>query len=211
MRKTAFFITCGMILIVVSVGIAALTFYSVISEEIQYRLSGVRSTDVTIVTHGTSLETDKEVIYPASSEFGLIIPKIGANSKVIPNVDPFDSAQYQRALTKGVAHAKGSSLPNHTGNSFIFSHSSANFFEAARYNSIFYLLNKMENGDDVIVVYQEKIFTYTVTEKKIVDAGEVWYLKGDSSEPTLTLMTCWPPGTTYKRLLVIARLVDAEI
>ena len=137
----------------------------------------------------------------------IIIPKLGANAKVIADVDPFDSRVYQRALTKGVAHAKGSAYPGEIGNVFLFSHSSVNFYEAQRYNSIFYLLNKLEPGDEIRVYYQGQPIIYRVSETKIVSSSAVNYLQAGTGESSLTLMTCWPAGTTYKRLLVIARPV----
>lgn len=152
----------------------------------------------------TQKESPKES--PVDENFGIIIPKIRANSKIIANVDPYNEKEYQVALTKGVAHAKGTAFPGQTGNVFIFSHSSENFYEALRYNSIFYLLNKMEKGDEIGIYYKKNKIPYKVVEKKIVDANDVSYLKKNSKKHTLTLMTCWPPGTTLKRLLVIAEL-----
>lgn len=143
---------------------------------------------------------------PVDSQFGLMIPKIGANAKVIANVDPYQSAAYQVALTKGVAHAKGTAFPGEPGNVFIFSHSSADFYQATRYNAIFYLLDKLAKGDDIYLFYQGEKFRYQVTEKKTVDPSEIKYLSSLGSEKTVTLMTCWPPGTNLKRLMVIGKI-----
>lgn len=182
-----------------------LTFYPVVTHELQYHLKKLlRSEPITNFAPDVVAE---KVTVPVDEEFGIIIPKIDANSKVITNVDPYNSREYQVALTKGVAHAKGSVLPNESGNVFIFSHSSANFYDAARYNSVFYLLNKMEKGDEIYIFYKKEKIKYLVTDKKIVDPTAVNYLTGDKRKKTLTLMTCWPPGTTLKRLLIIAEQV----
>jgi len=191
----------GVILIGSALAILTLTFYSVISQEIRYRLASPPK-DIEI-----SIQEGKpNSLLPVDKEFGIVIPKIGANAKVIPNVDPYNPKEYQRALTQGVAHAKGTAFPGQIGNIFIFSHSSANFFEASRYKSIFYLLNKMETGDGITLAYQEELYTYRVTEKRIVAAEDISYLKKQAPEPSLTLMTCWPPGTNFKRLIVQAVL-----
>lgn len=145
-------------------------------------------------------------IVPIDKVFGIVIPKLGANAHVVTNVDPYDSKTYQYALTKGVAHARGTSVPGATGNIFIFAHSSENFYEALRYNSVFYLINKLEAGDEIRLYYHNVKFIYTVTGKKLVDSKDVSYLQGESLKATLTLMTCWPPGTNVKRLLVLAEL-----
>jgi len=168
------------------------TFIPIIQQEISYRTG-----------HYDSPQEIK-LTAPIDTEFGILIPKIRANAKVIPNVNPFISAEYQSALTKGVAHAKGSSLPGEPGNIFIFSHSSADFLNATRYNSIFYLLNKLEKGDSIKLFYKEKEYDYLVETKGIVNADEVEYLTLETKEESLTLMTCWPPGTSLKRLIIQA-------
>ena len=145
---------------------------------------------------------------PVDKDFGIVIPKIGANSKIVADVNPYDSNIYQLALTKGIAQAKGSAKPNETGNMFLFSHSSANLLEAAKYNSVFYLLSKLEKNDEVYVYYKNVKYKYVVAEKKLVDAKDISYLNPKSNIKELTLMTCWPAGTTYKRLLVIAKFSD---
>jgi len=149
-------------------------------------------------------DNPKDVIVPVDEDFGIVIPKISANAKVIPEVDPQDSAVYQRALTKGVAHAKGTSLPGESGNIFIFAHSTADFFEANRYNAVFYLLSKMEKGDEIHLFYKNQQYRYKVSDKKTVSSDEAKYLDKNAGDQ-LTLMTCWPPGTTMKRLIVIAK------
>lgn len=158
----------------------------------------------------------RQEIKPVDKEFGIVIPKISANAKVIDKVDPYDQNEYQLALTKGVAHAKGTAYPGHTGNTFIFAHSSVDWYIANRYNSVFYLLHKLEKGDKIEMYYKKKKYVYVVTEKKLVESSDVSYLNPNFSLATnhsslLTLMTCWPPGTTYKRLIVQAKIsVDKE-
>lgn len=146
-------------------------------------------------------------IKPVDKDFGIVIIKIGANAKIIPQVDPYNTNIYQAALTKGVAQAKGTAFPDKIGNMFLFSHSSANLLEAARYNSVFYLLSKLEKNDEIDIYYKQTKYVYKVAEIKLVDAKDVSYLNPKSEVKMLTLMTCWPAGTTYKRLLVIAREV----
>ena len=166
-------------------------FTPVANEEINYSLNKPKATI--------------SEIKPADKNFGIVIPKIGANAKVIAQVDPFNSDIYQIALTNGVAQAKGSAFPDAIGNIFIFSHSSANLLEARNYNSVFYLLSKLKKDDEIFIYYKDIRYKYKVSEIKIVDAKDVSYLSPVSEVKTLTLMTCWPAGTNYKRLLVIAK------
>ena len=151
---------------------------------------------------------DKDIIVAADPLFSIVIPKIGANSKVIADVDPYDPKIYQVELTKGVAHAKGTAYPGEIGNSFYFAHSSDNFYNANRYNSVFYLLNKMEIGDVFYLVYKNEIYRYGVIEKSVVKPDAVEYIKKENDEKLATLMTCWPAGTTINRLVVVGKLIE---
>jgi sortase A len=69
------------------------------------------------------------------------------------------------------------------------------------------LLYKLEVNDEVNLFYQGHRFLYKVYEKKIIDPSEVHYLTDKSSHEVVTLQTCWPPGTTLKRMLVFAKRV----
>ena len=185
----------GVVSILAGIVIFVKTFLPVILIELDYQIN----------TSQGQFAVKRE-IKPQGSEFEIVIPKIGANARIIPYVDPLNAKEYQVALTKGIAHARGTAYPGETGNVFLFSHSSVNFYEAQRYNSVFYLLDKMEKGDEIDLYLNGNKFRYLVTDKKTVDAKEVKYLSGDASKKTVTLMTCWPPGTTFKRLLVIGEL-----
>ena len=145
-----------------------------------------------------------EIVRPVDENFGIVIPKIGVNSKVIPDVDPENSAIYQKALTQGAAHALGAKYPGEEGNVFIFAHSGQNFLEANRYNAVFYLLTKLEAGDEVFLFYKNKKYRYLVMAKATAFPEEIHYLADTPGKHTLTLMTCWPGGTTWKRLIVQA-------
>lgn len=144
---------------------------------------------------------------PVDAEFGIMIPKIEANAPIVAEVDPYDSNIYQRELTKGVAHAKGTGFPGDNKTMFLFAHASGDIAMARRYNSIFYLLNKMEPSDEITIYYRGAPYTYQVSQVKTVNPDAVDYLE-NNSEADLILMTCTPPGTTWKRLLVLAKLVE---
>lgn len=147
-----------------------------------------------------------QTIIPASTDFSVVIPKIGANEKVTPNVNPADGSEYLEVLKRTVAHAKGSALPGLKGTTYLFAHSADNFWEVGRYNAIFYLIKDLNFGDDISVFFQDKRYNYTVYDKKIVDPTEVEYLASNIGlGERLILQTCWPPGTAWKRLLIFAK------
>ncbi len=141
------------------------------------------------------------------SYFSIVIPKIGATSKILPNIDPLSKSEYLEALKKGVAHAKGSYFPGQGGRIFLFSHSTDSPLNFARYNAIFYLLRKLEKGDRIIIFFANARYEYEVLEKVIVPVSDTSWLKFDKQSEELVLMTCDPPGTTLRRLLVIAQPV----
>ncbi len=193
------FLLLGLFLILFSLVILGRTFYPIVRVEIKYQLQPQISKEASALT--------KE-IEPVDGDFGIVIPKIQANAKIIANVDPYNSYVYQKALTQGIAHAKGSAYPGQSGNIFLFAHSAGNFYQANRYNAVFYLLNKLEKDDLIYLYYQGEKSEYKVTEKKLVSPKEIDYLVKKENKKQLTLMTCWPPGTTLKRLIITACLED---
>jgi sortase A len=185
-------------------------FYPSISSELKYRLSPPKADAEVKLTSSDSQNGGKEYIVAADPYLSIVIPKIGANAKIIKDVNPLDSREYQKALTEGVAHARGTALPGQVGNVFLFAHSSDNFLNANRYNAVFYLLNKMEKGDKIYLIFNRRKFDYTVTEARIVPAEEITYMESESETAKVTLMTCWPAGTTLRRLVVVAEMLPTE-
>ena len=119
-------------------------------------------------------------------------------------ISPFDSKGYLPVLKEGVAHAKGTGFPGGGRNIYLFAHSTDSFLNFRQYNAVFYLLGKLENGDEIDIFYKNSLFRYEVIEKKVVFPEAIHYLDSDEEE-ILTLQTCYPPGTTLKRLIVRAK------
>jgi len=148
-----------------------------------------------------------EILSPVSAQFGLVIPKIGANAQIFPNVDAGKPDVYLPILQKGVAHAAGSVFPGVSGNIYLFAHSTDAFWNVGRYNAVFYLLKELDKGDEVDVFFLGVRHIYKVVDKLVVDPSQVQYLTTSVPYEQLSLQTCWPPGTTLKRLIVLARPV----
>jgi LPXTG-site transpeptidase (sortase) family protein len=150
-------------------------------------------------------ESQTHVLTPVDPNFDVIIPKIGANSKVFPNVDASNQDEFLPLLLQGVAHAKGSVFPGLPGTTYLFAHSTDNWWDVGRYNAVFYLLKDLDIGDDVVIFFEGKRFNYSVTNKVVVDPSDVSALTNSHSGPErIILQTCWPPGTTWQRILVTA-------
>lgn len=134
---------------------------------------------------------------------GLKIDKISLNAPIIWNVDENDILEN---LKSGVVHYKGTSLPGEGGNVFLTGHSSNYFWIKSDYNQVFSLLDKLDRSDRISINYQNKIYTYEVIDKKEVKPSQVEVLNSTKTE-VLTLMTCWPLGTSLNRLIIQAQLL----
>lgn len=184
-----------------------LTFLPVIYQEIKYQYHkivgnippGISGNKTNIDLVNTNLKYT-----PPNYDFAIVIPKINVSAPIYANVDPFNEKEFRQVLKQGVAHAKGTAHPGEIGNSFIFAHSTDIFDNVTKYNAIFYLIGKLDKGDEVYVYYKNQKFVFTVYDKKVVSADSLQYLKPlIPDKKTLTLSTCYPPGTTWKRLVVL--------
>lgn len=153
------------------------------------------------------LGAKEQILVPKNTEFGIVIPKIGASAKVFENIDPSNQERFLPILAQGVAHAQGTVFPGMMGNIYLFAHSTDSFWNAGRYNAIFYLLKDLQVGDEIVIFYQNKRYEYIVSASKVVNPDDVSHIVDaqKQGEETLILQTCWPPGTTFQRLLVFAK------
>lgn len=215
--------TIGNFLILSALFLIGRTFYQPFIQEIryfierkankQYIVEKDKGMSPPITIHKQSLVASLlriqpiEIMRPEDPFFSIIIPKIGANARVLPNIDAADSVLYLTALKKGVAHTLGTAFPGEGGHLFLFAHSTDYFWNIGNYNAIFYLLDKLEVGDEINLFYHNQRFTYHMIGKRIVEPSQVEYITRKTNREFLTLQTCWPAGTTLKRLLVFAQRV----
>ena len=143
--------------------------------------------------------------YGVNSYFSIVIPKIDAASNIIANVDASSEKEYLEALKKGVAHARGSYFPGQGRTVFLFSHSTDSPTNFARYNAVFFLLRKLEVGDRIIVFFADARYEYQVEDKVLAAAKDVSWITNQGISETLLLQTCDPPGTNWRRLIVVAK------
>jgi sortase A len=143
----------------------------------------------------------------------LIIPKINVEAPVIYNVNPADNTAVENSLRDGVVHypiVNAASNPGEKGATVILGHSSNDVFDEGKYKFVFVQLNKLNEGDTLYVNNQGVRYTYSVTRKDIIDPKEVNKVSADPSKPSIILITCEPPGTALKRLLVFADQVTPD-
>lgn len=78
------------------------------------------------------------------------------------------------------------------------------------WGSPFIDLDKLDAGDDVILIARTGTFTYRVTNSRVVNPTDGWVINGDPQSKAaskLTLTTCTPKYTSRLRLIVWADLV----
>ena len=198
-------------IILSSIATVGLSFLVILGSPILLpnKVSDVASTQaqVTNATLAAGPPVQVDEVTPVDASYSLVIPKIGVNSRIIDNVDPFNANSYMPALNRGVARSNTSMQPDQGGNTFFFAHSAKDAAEARHYRSIFWQLTSLAVGDKIYVFYQGHEYVYVVSNVNIVPQTATDILNYQAGKPMVTLMTCWPPGVDYKRQLVFGDLI----
>ena len=139
--------------------------------------------------------------------FSVKIPKLNIKNGTI------ETNSFNMNPDKYLGHYAGTALPGEVGNVFIYGHSVMPFFfNENNYKTIFSNLHKLEESDVIEISYSGKTYKYKVFEKEVLNPEEVKPLETVTpaylNEKTISLMTCTPPGTTLKRLIVSAKQIE---
>lgn len=147
---------------------------------------------------------------PIPSEFYLTIKKLGIDrARVFTDLDISDPSLYRDFLKKGLGHVKGTVYPGQWGASFVLGHSALPlFYSPSNYETIFSKLSQLVPGDSLLVEFGKSSFNYRIVEKKVVAADKRPEDVLSGAGRRLVLMTCYPPGFTFQRLLINARLEE---
>lgn len=114
-------------------------------------------------------------------------------------------------LSRSLIHYQGTALPGRPGNAVVFGHSVLpQFFNPKNYLTIFSTLPKLEEGDEVSVSFDGITYKYRIFEMFEVQPSETWVLEQNFDDSYLTLITCVPPGTYLRRLVVRAKIVPPQ-
>lgn len=112
-------------------------------------------------------------------------------------------------LMKSLIHYPGTALPGQYGNTVIFGHSVLpQFFNPENYKTIFSTLPKLEKGDEIFVDFDGIKYRYVVRKFVEIEPEDVAVLEQRYDSQWLSLITCVPPGTYLRRLIVRAQLVS---
>jgi len=131
--------------------------------------------------------------------YNISVPKLGIKNAVVE----ISGSDLKHALV----HYKGTALPGQIGNSVIFGHSALpQFYSPSDYLTIFTKLPTLKKGDEMIVDYDGIRYRYLVEEMFEVEPTDIEVLAQKYDDSYLTLITCVPPGTLLRRLIVRARI-----
>jgi sortase A len=73
------------------------------------------------------------------------------------------------------------------------------------FGEIFRDLDQLKNGDQVIIHTNQRSYTYVVSGNKTVEPTQVEVMEA-TSQPKLTLISCYPYLVDDQRIVVSARL-----
>lgn len=111
-------------------------------------------------------------------------------------------------LSKHLVNYPGTSVPPENGNAVIFGHSTLpQLFNPADYKTVFATLYRLKIEDEIVATVHGVSYTYKISSITVVDASDTSFFAQQYDTSYLTLVTCTPPGTTWKRLIIKARLV----
>ncbi|MDR1542368.1 MAG: class E sortase [Clostridiales bacterium] len=122
----------------------------------------------------------------------LIVPKLEVNA-------PVGNGTTLPVLRKGPALFDFASLPG-TGdrNVAIAGH---------REGGVFFYLDRLEEGDNIYLIYKEKVFRYSYKDTKAVLPSD-WSVISGQGFPCVTLVTCTPIGIADHRMIVRGELQE---
>jgi len=121
----------------------------------------------------------------------IVVKSIGVDAPVVQG-DGWEQ------LKKGVGHHLGTANPGERGNMVLSAHNDV-------FGEIFRRLEQVELKDEILVYSGSRVFRYVVTQKRVIEPTEVSVMY-PTSDPTTTLITCYPYLVDNKRLVVIAEL-----
>jgi len=165
--------------------------------------------------NSSSVLTENQDLTMISNWFPEIQRQIQPSSKIvyytlsIPKLKIFDARVKigGKSLRENLVHYGGTALPGEFGNTVIFGHSVLpQFFNPKNYMTIFATLPTLEKGDEILINFDGVEYRYQVYQLVEADPSDLSILEQRYDDSYLTLVTCIPPGTYWKRLAVRAKL-----
>lgn len=132
--------------------------------------------------------------------YTLSIPKLRIDHAVVRS-DHTD-------LKQSLIQYAGTAMPGDLGNTVIFGHSVLpQFFNPQNYLTIFSTLHTLRPGDTIEIVADGATYTYKISEMYEAMPDDLSPLAQTYNGRFLTLITCTPPGTYLRRLIIKAQVI----
>lgn len=136
---------------------------------------------------------------PKITSYLLSIPKLRIKNALVSTVDT--------DLSKYLINYPGTSVAPEKGNAVIFGHSTLpQLYKESDYKTIFANLHTLKVGDEVITHVDEISYSYKIYNIIVIDPKDTSVFAQNYDDSYLTLITCTPPGTVWKRLVIQAKL-----
>jgi sortase A len=133
------------------------------------------------------------------SYYYLSIPKLHIENAVVSTVDT--------DLGSHLVNFPGTAVPPGKGNAAVFGHSTIpSLFDQHNYKTILAMAHTLVIGDKLLVTANNMTYSYVIYNISIVDADDTSYLAQENDNSYLTIITCTPPGTVWKRLIIRSKL-----
>ena len=172
---------------------------------VAYAASGVDS----LVSSNSVDYTNANMWYPTAPQKHTVAAQVNTYTLSIPKLK-IKNALVTIAgdnLDASLVHYGGTGLPGQYGSAVVFGHSTLpQFYSPTNYKAIFSLMPTLKIGDEIIVTYDGVDYTYKVFEMNVLEPNDLSALEQRFDDSYLTLITCVPPGTYWKRLNVHAKL-----
>lgn len=112
-------------------------------------------------------------------------------------------------LKKTLVQYPQTALPGQLGNTVVFGHSILpQFFNPKSYMTIFSTLYRLKTGDEINLTFDNVSYKYLVEDIYETLPSDLSVLEQRFDGRFLTLITCTPPGTYIRRLVIKAQVVD---
>lgn len=139
-------------------------------------------------------------VAPSNENYTLSLPALGIEDAIV-KTDHTD-------LKNSLIQYPGTAMPGDLGNPVIFGHSVLpQFFNPKNYISIFSTLHTLDLGTEIEIKEDGATYTYRIYDMYEVMPDDLSPLAQTYDDRRLTLITCTPPGTYLRRLIVRARLI----
>lgn len=136
----------------------------------------------------------------------LVIKKLSVEAPVVTTAGRTQKS-VNAALEKGVLLWPESAPLGAGGTTILLGHSSAPMSYRGKYGAVFSLLGKLATGDVVAMETTNATYRYRVRDRIIINPKKEKpdLLKQD--DETILLVSCWPVGTNWQRVVVRAERV----